>query len=251
MPTSLYGRHQRSTMNNDQLAASPVIEGSDESQASDEHGDNDDRRSEASGRERKRRLSDVLRSIADDHSLKDVAIIDLIARLGGRGRAALILLFAFPNVLPAPPGLSGILGLPLLYLSFQMMLGRLPWLPGFIGDRRMSRERFSQFVEKLVPFLTRAEGLLRSRWSYLAGHAAERPLGALCLILAAVLVLPIPFGNMMPAAAICLIALGILERDGIWVTVGVVTGVASLLLVAGIVYAMAKATLFLLLNAFN
>lgn len=227
--------------------------GAGDSQSSVKEGgtDNDDRRIEALGVETGRRLSVVLRSIADDEKLKDVAIIDLIARLGGRGRAALILIFAFPNVLPAPPGLSGILGLPLLYLSLQMMLGKLPWLPTFIGERRMSRERFSQFVDKLVPFLSRAENLLRSRWSILSGHAGERPLGALCLTLAAVLALPIPFGNILPAAAICLIALGILERDGIWVLVGVITGIASLLLVAGVVFAMAKATLFILVNAFN
>jgi hypothetical protein len=131
------------------------------------------------------------------------------------------------------------------------MLGRIPWLPKFIANRRLSRERFSQLVEKLVPFLTKAEGLLKARWSFLAGHVAERPLGALCLVLAAVLALPIPLGNMLPATAICLIALGILERDGVWVSAGVITGLASLLLVAGIVYAMAKATLFILLNAFS
>lgn len=198
-----------------------------------------------------RRLSDVLRSVADDHSVEDVAMIDLIARLGGRGRAALILLFALPNVLPSPPGLSTILGAPLLYLSFQMMLGRLPWLPAFIGERRISRERFSMFIEKLIPVLTRAEDLLRSRHSYLAGHAAERPLGALCSILALILILPIPLGNMLPAAAVCLIALGILERDGIWTTIGAVTGIAALLLVCTVVYAMAKTALFIFVNAFN
>ena len=125
-----------------------------------------------------------------------------------------MLLFALPNVLPAPPGLSGVLGLPLLYLSVQMMLGRVPWLPGFIGDRAMPRDRFAQLVERLGPLLARAERLLRPRWSILVSHGAERVLGALCLVLAAVLALPIPFGNMLPAFAICLIALGILERDG-------------------------------------
>lgn len=197
-----------------------------------------------------RRLSEVLKSIADDHSVEDVSIIDLIARLGGRGRAALILLFAFPNVLPSPPGLSSILGIPLLYLSFQMMLGRLPWLPTFVGERQISRKRFSLLAERLIPFLARAEDLLRSRHSYLAGHAAERPLGGLCSILAVILILPIPLGNMLPAAAICLMALGILERDGIWTAIGVITGFVSMMLVATVIYAMAKAAFFIFANAF-
>ncbi len=195
-------------------------------------------------------LSQILTEIGRDPARDVVAVDDLIAHLGGRGRAGLILIFAFPNVLPAPPGLSGVLGLPLLYLSVQMMLGRLPWLPGFIGDRSMPRERFAQLMERLGPWLGRAERLLRPRWSLLVSHGAERVLGALCLVLAAVLALPIPFGNILPAFAICLIALGILERDGVWVAAGTVVGLGSLLLVAGVVYALAKSAIFILLNAF-
>jgi hypothetical protein len=161
-----------------------------------------------------------------------------------------MLLFALPNVLPAPPGLSGVLGLPLLYLSVQLMLGRVPWLPGFIGDRAMPRDRFAQLVERLGPWLARAERLLRPRWSLLVSHGAERVLGAICLVLAAVLALPIPFGNMLPAFAICLIALGILERDGVWVAVGTAVGFGALLLVAGVVYALVKSAIFILVNAF-
>jgi hypothetical protein len=201
-------------------------------------------------RPRKRTLSSILTEIGQDTSRTDVTVDDLIAILGGRGRAGLMLLFALPNVLPAPPGLSGVLGLPLLYLSVQLMLGRVPWLPGFIGDRSMPRDRFAQLVARLGPWLARAERLLRPRWSLLVSHGAERVLGAICLVLAAVLALPIPFGNMLPAFAICLIALGILERDGVWVAAGTVVGAGALLLVAGIVYALVKSAIFILVNAF-
>ncbi|MGL4281532.1 MAG: exopolysaccharide biosynthesis protein, partial [Albidovulum sp.] len=175
-----------------------------------------------SRRERKKPLSEVLTTIAGDESRDYIAVGDLLKLLGGRGRAALILLFALPNVLPTPPGTSGILGLPLLYLSFQMMLGRVPWLPRFIDERSMSRYSFEQMVERISAVLSRAERLLKPRWSLFFSYGAERVLGAVCLVLAAVLVLPIPLGNMLPAFAICLIALGVLERDGVWVLSGVV-----------------------------
>lgn len=200
---------------------------------------------------RRRRLSQILSEIASDKTRDFVAVSDLIVLLGGRGRAALILLFAFPNVLPAPPGMSGLLGLPLLYLSFQMMLGRLPWLPQFIGGRGMPRERFAQLIDRLAPLLARAERLLRPRWSFVVSHSAERVLGAICLALAIVLALPIPLGNMLPAFAICLIALGVLERDGVWVVAGTVTGVIAFTIVAGIIYALVRSALFLLFNAFS
>ena len=208
------------------------------------------RRGRGDRRERKKPLSEVLSAIAADATRQDVAVGDLLVLLGGRGRAALILLFALPNVLPTPPGTSGILGLPLLYLSFQMMLGRVPWLPRFIDERSMPRYRFAQLVERVVTVLGRAERLLRPRWSIFVGHVAEHVLGALCLLLAVVLVLPIPFGNILPALAICLIALGVLERDGLWVLIGILVAVLSLVLVAGVVYALVKSTLFILMNAF-
>ena len=213
--------------------------------------DDSDRRSGAPRRARSQTLSQILTGIATDTSRSAIAINDLITLLGGRGRAGLILLFALPNVLPAPPGLSGVLGLPLLYLSVQMMLGRVPWLPRFIGQRSIPRDRFALLVETLGPWLDRAERLLRPRWSWAVGHRAERVIGALCLVLATVLVLPIPLGNMLPAFAICLVALGVLERDGLWVLIGAATGLGALVIVAGVVYALIKSTIFLFLNAFG
>ncbi|NNU81767.1 exopolysaccharide biosynthesis protein [Halovulum dunhuangense] len=211
---------------------------------------NEDDQQNSTARKGRRRLSEILAEIGHDAARDDVSVNDLIRILKGRGRAALILLFAVPNVLPMPPGTSGVLGLPLLYLSLQMMLDRTPWLPRFIGERSVPRERFGQMVERLGPWLARAERLLRPRWSPLVGHPAEHILGALCLVLAAVLTLPIPFGNILPALAICVIALGILERDGLWIALGTLLGLASLLIVAGVVYALVKSALYLLVNAF-
>jgi hypothetical protein len=213
--------------------------------------DGTDRRSSAPARARSQTLSQVLSAIAADPVRDAIAVNDLITLLGGRGRAGLILLFALPNVLPAPPGMSGVLGLPLLYLSFQMMLGRVPWLPRFIGQRSVPRDRFAMLVDTAVPWLAWAERLLRPRWSWLVNHRAERVIGAFCLLLAAVLALPIPLGNMLPALAISLIALGVLERDGLWIVIGTMTGLASLFVVAGVVYALIKSTIFLILNTFG
>jgi hypothetical protein len=239
-------------MNPDQHSSSGVPDSADSEPSPAGEGDSTDgtdRRSSAPARARSQTLSQVLSAIAADPVRDAIAVNDLITLLGGRGRAGLILLFALPNVLPAPPGMSGVLGLPLLYLSFQMMLGRVPWLPRFIGHRSVPRDRFALLVNTAAPWLARAERLLRPRWSWLVNHRAERMIGAFCLLLAAVLALPIPFGNMLPALAISLIALGVLERDGLWVMIGTVTVLVSLFIVAGVVYALVKSAIFLIVNA--
>lgn len=207
------------------------------------------RRTAANRPPRKKTLSEVLIGIAEDESFETVTIGALMTSLEGRARAALILLFAFPNALPAIPGTSGILGLPLLYITFQMMLGRNPWLPKFIADRGLPRERFAQIINKLVPYLARTERLLRPRLRALSGHTAELFLGAVCLILAIVLTLPVPLGNMLPAFSMCLIALGVLERDGLWVILGLVSSVIALVISAGVVYAIFRALAYLVMGA--
>ncbi|MDO9219084.1 MAG: exopolysaccharide biosynthesis protein, partial [Lacisediminimonas sp.] len=74
----------------------------------------------------------------------------------------------------------------------------------------------------------------------------EYVVGLMCLVLAVVLALPIPLGNMLPALGIAMLALGILERDGYWVAAGLAVGAGALVFVSGVVFAMIKAGLFLL-----
>ena len=195
------------------------------------------------------RLADILRRIAADDSWERVSIADLLRLMGPRARAALIFLFAFPNMLPAPPGLSAVLGLPLLYLTAQTMLGRVPWLPRVVASRDMPRAAFAALAERILPLLERAERMLRPRWSPLTKGRAERAVGAFALALAVVVTLPIPLGNMLPAFAICLLALGLLERDGLWVLIGVAVGTLALAVSGTVVYAMVRAFLFVILEA--
>ena len=201
-------------------------------------------------RPQRKRLSELLDEISADETRTRISVSDLIVAMEGRATGALLLLFALPNVLPTPPGTSGILGLPLVYLSAQMMLGRLPWLPPFISNRSMSRDDFAQMISRATPLLARAEKLLKPRLSLFVKDGAQNIIGAVCLLLAVVLMLPIPLGNMLPAIAISLISLGVLERDGTWVLGGFAMATVALFVVAGVIFAMAKATVFLLVNAF-
>jgi hypothetical protein len=194
-------------------------------------------------------LSEVLREISDDPSRERVSIGDLLLALGDRALGALLFTFAFPNILPVPPGTSAVLGAPLIFLAAQLTLGRKPWLPAIMTRRSMSREDFHALVLRIGPWLERAERLLRPRASALALPPMEYVVGLVCLLLAAVLVLPIPLGNMLPALAISLMALGVLERDGLWVLAGLIVAAISTVVVSGVVFAMIKTGIFLFTQA--
>ena len=189
-------------------------------------------------------MSSILWELAQDTQRERIAISDLLLALGDRATGALMFIFAFPNVLPTPPGTSSVLGAPLIFLAAQLMLGRAPWLPAFLAKRSMARSDFSSLVKRIVPSLQRAEGLLRPRLTILALPPMEYFVGFLSLLLSVLLVLPIPLGNVLPALAISLMALGVLERDGVWVLAGFAVAAAAGSVIYGVLFAMAKAGLY-------
>ncbi|MCY1665586.1 exopolysaccharide biosynthesis protein [Rhizobium sp. SL86] len=210
----------------------------------------DDAPSPDDERAKPKSFSAILHDLAHDDARERIQVADLLAAMKDRAFGALIFIFAMPNVLPTPPGTSAILGIPLLFLAAQMALGQTPWLPKLIAGRSMLRSDFAVMVAKASPWIARAERMLKPRLTTLSTPAAERLIGCFCLVLALVLAMPIPLGNMLPALALCIIAFGILERDGVWISIGVAIGIVSLFLVAGVIYAIIKSAIFVLARVF-
>ena len=190
-------------------------------------------------------LSEILTRIADDDARPRISVGDLLVALSDRAIGALIFVFAFPNTVPMPPGVSSVLGAPLLFLTAQLALGRSPWLPKAIADRSMDRIHFATIVRRIAPWLSRAERLLRPRLQMLARPPFENLIGGACLLLSIILFLPIPMGNMPPAVAICLFALAILARDGVWVLAGLGATIAAIAISWGVLLALFRGALLL------
>ena len=193
-------------------------------------------------------LSEILSRIAADETRQRISVGDLIAALHDRAIGALIFVFAFPNTIPMPPGTSSILGAPLLFLTAQLAFGRKPWLPKVIAERSMERVHFAAVVSRVAPWLARAERLLRPRLEILARPPFEYLIGGICLLMSIILFLPIPMGNTPPAVAICVFALAVLERDGIWVLIGACTAIAAVAIVWGVLFALFRTALLLIVR---
>ena len=179
------------------------------------------------------RLSDIVKSI---DTQQDMTIGQLVDSLGERAFGALMFIFAVPNVIPTPPGTSAILGLPLVILTYQVMMGRQSlWLPQTVRKRQISRNMLQTFVSKVLPVMGRLERILRPRFGFVvSSDLAERVIGLVAFPLALILFLPIPFGNIPPAAAIACLALGLAERDGLAVLLGYLLSAVSVAILAAI-----------------
>lgn len=186
-------------------------------------------------------LSAALTRIASRPDRDRIHIRDLLAELDQRAIAAMLFVFAVPNTIPVPPGVSGVLGAPLLFLAAQLMLGRPPWLPRIISDRSFARTDFERILQKIGPWLQKAERLMRPRLTFLTRRPLENVVGAIVLLLSIVLFLPIPLGNMLPAIAISILALGLVQRDGLWIIFGTLTAIVSMIIVSGVIAAFVYA----------
>lgn len=193
------------------------------------------------------RTSTLLLAFTAHHTHERVYLNDLARLLGNRSFGFLLLLFALPNTLPiiGIPGVSTLTGIPLAIVALQMMMGLPePKLPAWVAERSLYRDDFRRIIDAIIPWLRKLERLTKPRWLGVTGPVGERWLGAFCLLLAAVLVLPIPLGNLPPAVAVTLVALGLIEKDGVFIALGLAVGVGSLALVAGVVSAMVLTAVF-------
>jgi hypothetical protein len=186
-------------------------------------------------------LDDLLAARPDD---PHITLREAVEHLGVRAYGPLLLIFALPNAIPNVPGLSSLFGLPLLFFAVQMALGRTPWLPAFLADRGLARSTLQSVSDKARPWLARADKAVRPRLLPLSSPTAERVLGVYVFILAFAIALPAPLTNMFPSWAIAAIAIGILDRDGVWIAGGALWGLVALGIVALAMVAAVSALMF-------
>ncbi len=198
-------------------------------------------------------LSSLLLNFARQFEGERVSVRDIKNSLGRRSFGLMLFVLAIPNSLPIVgiPGVSAVTGFPMLLIACQMVLGyEQIWLPKWISRRDFSREGFLKLIEKTMPWLARVERLLKPRWSWLVKGNVERVLAAVCVLMAFLLILPIPFGNLFPGLSLLLISLGLIERDGVCVASGLIVSVVSVFYLQGLIWVGIQTLSALLSNWF-
>ena len=176
-----------------------------------------------------RKISELVAALAHEHTRGRITFAEIIERLGDRSYGLLILTFALPMVVAGGiPGISTLFGVPLIYISAQLALGfSQPRFPRYLLTRSVDARDFNKAIDRLVPVVVRIEKYLRSRFPALVTPLAERLMGAISLLMAIILALPIVFANGPTALAMTLFAVAILERDGLFVILGVIVSIVS------------------------
>ena len=167
------------------------------------------------------RVASILETFRAEMPDARVTLGALVEHLGDRAFGAFLLIVSLPNILPVPVGVATVLELPLLLIAVQMAMGRRRlWLPGFALRLGLSRATADRLLQRCVGILQRTERWVRPRLLPLTGALAERLIGALCVVLGIILVVPVPLLGWFPAFALVALALGLVERDGVMTIAG-------------------------------
>jgi len=175
------------------------------------------------------RTSDVLREIAAGEGER-VTFRDILTVLRHRAFGFTLLIFALPCCLPMPPGIPTVCGVALVVIALNLIAARQRlWLPRAIADKSVARADLQRLVDRAVPYLERLERICKPRLTIVTEPVGKILIGLVILVLGFIMILPIPFlGNIPPGFAATFIAIGMTERDGLIVLIGLVVSAVAI-----------------------
>jgi hypothetical protein len=182
------------------------------------------------------RTSQILREILTKNpTVKNFTVKQIVESIGDTAFGTSLMFFSIPGMLPIP-GISTLVVIPTGTIAGQMIAGKKQIrLPKFILKRTVPRRSLAVAIHTILPILEKAEKVAKPRWQWASHPAAQRLLGLFIFVLALAIAFPIPGFNVPQAISIFIIALGLIEKDGLTILIGVIAGLASLVLLGGVV----------------
>ncbi len=178
-----------------------------------------------------RPLSVELAQLRDAFATRPTTLREVIGQLAGRAYELLMILFVLPFLLPVSvPGTSMPLGIAIAVIAIQLAVGRLPWLPRRLLDKRWPAGFFTKVVKVTEGVVRRLEKVVRPQLPAVTGSRGWIALHFFMVSvagLALTLPLPIPLTNTFPAWTILLLTVGLMERDGLMILAGYLMSLAT------------------------
>ena len=168
-----------------------------------------------------------------------VTLQQLLALIGEQGLLFFCTILTIPFLLPVSiPGVSTVFGLVIILIGVSVTLNRTLWLPDRLLHHQLASDQVVPMMEKGIHFFSRLERWMQARLPVLTGSELINRINGLSLTSGGVLLLfPlsfIPFSNTLPALSILLLALGMLQRDGIFILAGYLALLVTVLYFGGL-----------------
>ena len=145
---------------------------------------------------------------------------ELLELFGEEGLLLLTILLTVVFLIPVSiPGVSTVFGSAILLIGISRLLGRALWLPGKLRDRALPADKLRPALTRGMDWVRRLEKISRPhRLPLFVDGGGMRLVNNLAFILAALLLMApfgfVPFSNTLPALALLLYSVGLVQRDG-------------------------------------
>ena len=172
-------------------------------------------------------ISDRLDTLVAEAEGETVSLNWVMAQLHERAFGLFLLILALPCCIPFLYGIPQVVALPLMFVSAQILVGRqVPWLPQKLSERTVSTSGLESLAKRAGPWLRRIEAVSRPRLGALTRPPLDRIIGLALVLFSASILVPLPGTNTVPGFAVVLVAMGLLQRDGLIVILGTLLGTA-------------------------
>ena len=165
--------------------------------------------------------ADLSHILMEEMADTPLTLNSLMERTEGRGVYLVMILLCLPFIQPIPlPGVSTVLGAVIVLLAISRARDSAARLPKFIGDRAFPPNSGAKILGGSIKFLRVLERWVKPRGDAWISWRGVRIFNCILIIfLSGLLALPIPLPgtNQLPAISIVLIALSMMEEDGILV----------------------------------
>jgi len=171
-----------------------------------------------------------------------VSVDDVVHAVGRRSFGPLLLLAGLITLAPIIgdiPGMPTLMAVLVLLTSSQLLVGRETfWLPKWLLNRSLSRQKFDKALHYMKKPAKWVDGLLGVRLAWMTGYIGIRVTAFACLLVA--LAMPpmefIPFSANGAGLALTLFGLGLVARDGLMLALGfLLTGVTFTVVVMSLI----------------
>jgi len=186
-------------------------------------------------------LSATLSHTIDGIQGDTVTLRELMLAIGEQGLLLLCALATLPFLFPVSiPGVSTVFGAAIVLLAVAVTLNRMPWLPSSILDRRLDAAKLVPVMRKGVVIVSRMDAWVRPRALQLTTGTMTVVNGCVLIFGGVLLMAPfglIPFSNTAPAVGILLLTIGMLQRDGLFVLLGYLGTILTVVYFGVLLYA--------------
>lgn len=174
-------------------------------------------------------IADFMDSLPDKVEGDSLSVRELLQLLRRRSLLLTLAVLTAPNMLPFinALGITHVTGILMFFFTAQMIMGReSPWLPGRLLCYELQKKDLEKVCRRGAPYVSWMEKFIKPRFPA-AVSAHLLPLyGLLLFTLTFILMLPLPFVNVLPAVLMMLILLALIQMDGVLALIGAILGIA-------------------------